>query len=154
MYMFVSRCRDVVMRHFFFFLLRLRPPISTLTDTLFPDTTLFRSSLGGRIPLFVDGGATGHGLESTIVAVTGGEIRLLRPGPISNFGVPVSSNRSEAIEAPGQLASHYAPLQPLRLDAVDERDGDWLIGFEIGRAHVCTPVTNSPLVCRILLENT
>src|SRR3546814_12592456 len=81
------------------------------------------------MPRIVDGGATGHGLESTSVAVTGGEIRLLRPGPISNFGVPVSSNRSEAIEAPGQLASHYAPLKPLRLDAVDERDGEWLIGF-------------------------
>src|SRR3546814_3757941 len=24
---------------------------------------------------------------------------------------------------------------------------------EIGRAHVCTPVTNAPLVCRLLLEN-
>src|SRR3546814_9882927 len=28
------------------------------------------------------------------------------------------------------------------------------LGFiEIGRAHVCTPVTNAPLVCRLLLEN-
>src|SRR3546814_3351189 len=27
-------------------------------------------------------------------------------------------------------------------------------GFEIGRAHVCTPVTNAHLVCRLLLENT
>src|SRR3546814_8849652 len=25
---------------------------------------------------------------------------------------------------------------------------------EIGRAHVCTPVTNAHLVCRLLLENT
>src|SRR3546814_6365271 len=24
--------------------------------------------------------------------------------------------------------------------------------LEIGRAHVCTPVTNAPLVCRLLLE--
>src|SRR3546814_5961020 len=24
---------------------------------------------------------------------------------------------------------------------------------EIGRAHVCTPVTNAPLVCRLILEN-
>src|SRR3546814_15581064 len=30
----------------------LRPPISTLTDTLFPYTTLFRS--GDRVALFVD----------------------------------------------------------------------------------------------------
>src|SRR3546814_15775149 len=28
---------------FFFFLMRRRPPRSTRTDTLFPDTTLFRS---------------------------------------------------------------------------------------------------------------
>src|SRR3546814_3932174 len=27
-------------------------------------------------------------------------------------------------------------------------------GMEIGRAHVCTPVTNVHLVCRILLEKT
>src|SRR3546814_10574281 len=25
--------------------------------------------------------------------------------------------------------------------------------FKIGRAHVCTPVTNAQLVCRLLLEN-
>src|SRR3546814_1454712 len=24
--------------------------------------------------------------------------------------------------------------------------------YQIGRAHVCTPVTNAPLVCRLLLE--
>src|SRR3546814_12848005 len=35
----------------FFFLMRRRPPRSTRTDTLFPDTTLFRSALAaGRIP--------------------------------------------------------------------------------------------------------
>src|SRR3546814_2291017 len=27
-----------------------------------------------------------------------------------------------------------------------------LLEIEIGRAHVCTPVTNAPLVCRLLLE--
>src|SRR3546814_19261825 len=31
---------------FFFFLIVLRPPRSTLTDTLFPYTTLFRSVVG------------------------------------------------------------------------------------------------------------
>ena len=39
-------------------------------------------SLGGRIPLIVDSGPTERGLESTIVAATGGPLRLLRPGPI------------------------------------------------------------------------
>ncbi|NUR44777.1 MAG: threonylcarbamoyl-AMP synthase, partial [Sphingomonas sp.] len=39
-------------------------------------------SLDGKIPLIIDGGATERGLESTIVAATGGPLRLLRPGPL------------------------------------------------------------------------
>src|SRR3546814_18502544 len=35
-------------RHCFFFLMRRRPPRSTLTDTLFPYTTLFRSEPARR----------------------------------------------------------------------------------------------------------
>src|SRR3546814_7526830 len=30
----------------------------------------------------------------------------------------------------------------------------WTTSLEIGRAHVCTPVTNAHLVCRPLLEQT
>ncbi|HEV2866765.1 MAG TPA: L-threonylcarbamoyladenylate synthase, partial [Allosphingosinicella sp.] len=84
------------------------------------------ASLGGRIPLIVDGGATGIGIESTIVAVAGERVRLLRPGPI-DLGVKAESGG--AIEAPGQLESHYAPTKPLRLDAADARADEWLIGF-------------------------
>jgi L-threonylcarbamoyladenylate synthase len=40
------------------------------------------AGLGGRIALILDGGATERGLESTIVAVEEGGVRLLRPGPI------------------------------------------------------------------------
>jgi L-threonylcarbamoyladenylate synthase len=84
------------------------------------------ASLGGRIPLIVDAGATAHGLESTIVALTGGPPRLLRPGPI-DLGLDVEN--AARIESPGQLRSHYAPSRPLRLDARDARPGEWLIGF-------------------------
>src|SRR6187549_362316 len=35
-------------------------------------------SLGGRIPLIIDGGSTQRGIESTIVAATDGTLRLLR----------------------------------------------------------------------------
>jgi len=35
----------------------------------------------------------------------------------------------DTITAPGQLASHYAPAKPLRLDATDAQGGEWLIGF-------------------------
>lgn len=84
------------------------------------------ASLGGRIPLIVDGGPTAHGLESTIVALTGGAPRLLRPGPIDLGLGPVLT---DGVEAPGQLASHYAPTKPLRLDARMAEPGEWLIGF-------------------------
>ncbi|HWT11117.1 MAG TPA: L-threonylcarbamoyladenylate synthase [Allosphingosinicella sp.] len=84
------------------------------------------AGLGGRIPLIVDGGPTAHGIESTIVAVARGKLRLLRPGPID---LGLSPARAEAVEAPGQLASHYAPAKPLRLDAAEREADEWLIGF-------------------------
>ena len=84
------------------------------------------TSLGGRIPLIVDGGKTKRGIESTIVAATDGTLRLLRRGPIE---VDASESPSSRIEAPGQLASHYAPSKPLRLDATKAGDEEFLIGF-------------------------
>jgi L-threonylcarbamoyladenylate synthase len=84
------------------------------------------ASLGGLIPLIVDAGPTERGIESTIVAATGGPLRLLRPGPIS---VGAEMAAGERIEAPGQLASHYAPAKPLRLGATDATEDEYLIGF-------------------------
>lgn len=93
------------------------------------------AGLGGRIPLIVDGGASAHGLESTIVGATGGPPRLLRPGPI-DLGLEISL--AERIEAPGQLESHYAPAKALRLDATAGAPDEWLIGFGAvaGRANL------------------
>jgi L-threonylcarbamoyladenylate synthase len=83
-------------------------------------------SLGDRIPMIIDGGPTERGLESTIVAATGGPLRLLRPGPIE---VDAERTSGERIEAPGQLASHYAPSKPLRLGATSAETDEYLIGF-------------------------
>jgi len=83
-------------------------------------------SLGGRIPLIIDGGATERGIESTIVAATEGPLRLLRPGPIVVHAERASGS---TIEAPGQLASHYAPSKQLRLDAAEADPDEFLIGF-------------------------
>ncbi len=84
------------------------------------------ASLGARVPLILDDGPTSAGLESTIVA--SGEI--LRPGPITaeQLGLPCAAPRGK-VSAPGQLATHYAPAKPLRLDATTRSDGEWLIGF-------------------------
>jgi L-threonylcarbamoyladenylate synthase len=83
-------------------------------------------SLDGRIALIVDAGATERGIESTIVAATGGPLRLLRRGPIA---VQAKMVAGAHIEAPGQMASHYAPSKPLRLDARSAGPDEYLIGF-------------------------
>ncbi len=84
-------------------------------------------SLGGRIPLIVDAGLTARGIESTIVAATGGPLRMLRRGPIEI--ADALEEDSGAIESPGQLASHYAPSKPLRLHADFAEKDEFLIGF-------------------------
>jgi len=83
-------------------------------------------SLVGRIPLIIDAGRTDRGIESTIVAATGGALRLLRRGPIQ---IDAVESAAAAIEAPGQLASHYAPSKPLRLNADRAERREYLIGF-------------------------
>lgn len=85
------------------------------------------AELDGRIPLIVDGGACLHGLESTIIKIEPGTpkalITVVRPGPITLEDLKLYAKvqrvtqtlLDEASEAPGQLASHYAPRTPLRL---------------------------------------
>ncbi len=79
------------------------------------------SELGGRIPLILDGGPSGHGLESTIVRVRDGVIEVLRPGPVTmemlRRHAPVELTRNFAGQplVPGALPSHYAPRTPLVL---------------------------------------
>jgi L-threonylcarbamoyladenylate synthase len=94
------------------------------------------ASLGNAVPLILDGGACAAGLESTIVALReGGAWQVLRPGPITEAQISVILGRgpdavtSAAIEAPGQLASHYAPGKPVRLNANGAEPDEFLIGF-------------------------
>lgn len=101
------------------------------------------ASLKGRIPLVIDGGATQRGIESTIVAATDGRLRLLRRGPIQIDAAEVK--RASAIEAPGQLVSHYAPNKPLRLDASDAEEGEFLIGFGQVTGDVTLSKTGDPV---------
>lgn len=93
------------------------------------------ASLEGRVPLILDAGACAVGLESTIIGFEAGRAVLLRTGGLAlealadTLGyVPLEAVGS-GITAPGQLASHYAPRQPLRLNVRDRRPGEFLIGF-------------------------
>ncbi|WP_423604576.1 L-threonylcarbamoyladenylate synthase [Sphingomonas sp. MS122] len=112
----------------------LAAPSANASGTISPTrASHVAASLHGRIALIVDDGPTSGGIESTIVAL-GSNPRLLRPGPIPAEAIEREIGRwlsggSEAIEAPGQLASHYAPAKPVRLDATERCADEWLIGF-------------------------
>ena len=100
-------------------------------------------SLGPRVPLVLDGGPCAAGIESTIAALRpDGTWQVLRPGPITEaqisaiIGPSHAATTSAAIEAPGQLASHYAPGKPVRLGAVEAAADEFLIGFGAVRGAV------------------
>jgi len=93
-------------------------------------------SLGDRIGLVLDGGACPAGIESTIVALRPQGWTILRPGPVTGDQLAavlgeaaLAEPSGGAIEAPGQLASHYAPGKPVRLGATTAAADEFLIGF-------------------------
>lgn len=92
----------------------------------------------------IDAGPCAAGVESTIVAVEAGGWRILRPGAVAveaiadaagspSPGPPAAfldlSREGRAVEAPGMMQSHYAPQQPLRLEAVTAGAHEFFIGF-------------------------
>ncbi|HVY83504.1 MAG TPA: L-threonylcarbamoyladenylate synthase [Caulobacterales bacterium] len=93
-----------------------------------------REDIGDAIDLLMDGGPSRLGLESTIVAIGDeGQATLLRPGAIGRAEIeaitgPLAST-SAKIEAPGMMASHYAPRAKLRLDAATPREGEAYLAF-------------------------
>lgn len=82
-----------------------------------------RDGLGDRIDMILDGGPCPVGLESTIVKVEGDRAIMLRPGGVSAeaiervIGRPLGRiGKSVGVEAPGMMASHYAPDAAMRLN--------------------------------------
>ncbi|WEX08110.1 L-threonylcarbamoyladenylate synthase [Chelativorans sp. AA-79] len=97
------------------------------------------ASLGDRIRLVVDGGPAKVGLESTIIKVLGDELTLLRPGglaveEIERLTGEAVKRGATGVQAPGMLASHYAPHTGIRLDAAEVRPGEALLAFGPDRA--------------------
>ncbi len=91
--------------------------------------------LGDRIDAILDAGPTTVGVESTIVACLDGPPVLLRPGGVSRAAIeavigPLASSTSGKVEAPGMLASHYAPRARLRLEALELQTGE--VGLDFG----------------------
>ena len=85
-----------------------------------------RAELGERVPLVLDGGSCAVGIESTIVDLTSGVPRVLRPGAIgaaeianvlgTDLQLPAGISASPGVpRVSGSLIAHYAPRTPLRL---------------------------------------
>lgn len=104
------------------------------------DAQAVLEEFGDMIPLVVDGGATAIGVESTIVKVAPDGLVLLRPGGLAAddieavAGQPLLREADGKIQAPGMLASHYAPASAIRLHVSTVRPGENLLAFGPRRA--------------------
>lgn len=116
--------------------LPLAAPSANTSGAVSPTTAAHvAAGLGARVSLIVDAGPCATGLESTIIAVADDRLTLLRPGPVTAdqltaaCGLPVVAHRGDAIIAPGQLSSHYAPGKPMLLDCCDPPADAFVIGW-------------------------
>lgn len=82
--------------------------------------------LQGRIPLILDGGTTGIGIESTVLDVTVNPPVILRPGGVTKEMLeevigevfqptPKEETLDSTPKAPGMKYTHYAPEAPVYL---------------------------------------
>lgn len=109
-------------------------PSANPSGRLSPTTAAHVSDgMGDRVALVLDGGPCPVGLESTVVGLAG-EARLLRPGGLARADIEAEIGRLGApegnvLQAPGMMASHYAPTLPLHLNVDQARAGEALLGF-------------------------
>lgn len=131
--------------------LAIAAPSANLSGHVSPTTAehVF-ADLGDQPAFILDGGPCPIGLESTVVGFEGDKVFLLRAGGISRDEIEeiVGAQVHEAVDggetpiSPGQLASHYSPNSPLRLNAVDVKPGEALIGFGADMLETDGPVIN------------
>lgn len=93
------------------------------------------AGLAGRIDGVLDAGPCAVGVESTILGLDGGPT-LLRPGGLPQeaieaaLGQPLTmGGDAQKPNAPGQLASHYAPNAGVRLGVTQPHPDEVWIGF-------------------------
>ena len=99
----------------------LAAPSANLSNCLSPTSAgHVLQSLGGRIPLIVDGGPSQVGIESTVLDLCVSPPRVLRPGMIHDESLLAVTGElqsaenklreeSGALRSPGMLERHYAP---------------------------------------------
>lgn len=107
-----------------------------------------RDDLGDAVAVYLDGGATRVGVESTVIDVTGKRPALLRPGGVTKEAIEAVIGPLDAPPkasrplAPGMKYRHYAPETPLILLAPADlktayaeaaaQDKAWLVSADLG----------------------
>jgi len=102
-----------------------------------PSPTTYQDALdetGSAVAASLDGGPCAVGLESTVVAVLDGPVRLLRPGSVTRAQIeavvgPLAEAEVDARRSPGRLALHYAPDAPVRLNVTTPEEGEAWLAF-------------------------
>lgn len=113
-------------------------PSANLSGTVSPTSPQHvQESLAGRIAAVVAGGRCPVGIESTVLDLSGPQAAILRPGSVlpediaALIGPLAASGGDDPAhpKSPGQMASHYAPSVPLRLEALSAQAGEAFVTF-------------------------
>lgn len=114
----------------------LAAPSANLSGSPSPTTArrVFED-MSGRIPAIIDGGESAVGVESTVIALDGDGVRILRPGGITpqmlrevtenvtvDEGVIKELSPDAVVRSPGMKYKHYAPKAMVKLIKSDIED--------------------------------
>jgi len=115
------------------------------------------ADLNGRVDLILDGGATRHGLESTVLDLTGPRPLLLRRGAVTLEQLQAllgevdsvhDSDEAARARSPGLRHRHYAPRATVEL--VEEGTGELAVARALAAgervALVCRRDVRSPAI--------
>jgi L-threonylcarbamoyladenylate synthase len=117
--------------------LPIAAPSANRSGRISPTTAAHVEAELGLLPaMILDGGPSSLGLESTVLGIDGDDVTLLRLGALPREAIEKVLGRKLAspepdshVSSPGQLATHYAPLTPLRLNARSAKRGEALLAF-------------------------
>ncbi|MEZ5814204.1 MAG: L-threonylcarbamoyladenylate synthase [Alphaproteobacteria bacterium] len=93
--------------------------------------------LGDQVDLILAAGPCAVGLESTVLDLSGDKPEILRPGAVTaeqicevlGFDIAYEQAETGVPKSPGMLLKHYAPETPVRLNAIDVKEGEALLVF-------------------------
>jgi len=120
----------------------LAAPSANRSGRISPTTAAHvAQEFAGTDLVILDAGPCEVGIESTILKVEHDRLVLLRPGAITAreieaaTGMAVEQPAGDAIEAPGMMASHYAPDAAVILNASHCPPGAGLLAFGDGKGR-------------------